>query len=188
MTRRSKANGPTRYVIDHGAYLVGLHVFCDGACEPNPGPGGWAFVAYDDGAEIFSAHGNASQTTNNVMEMTGALQAILWISANAADRQARLHCDSQYVVKGCNEWRHSWKRKNWMRGVNAPVKNLELWQELDAALLAFPLTLSWVKGHAGVMGNERADELSFAAARAAGSSEIAVDHLTAAYRQIMARN
>lgn len=146
--------------FDAKLFEIGCHVFCDGACEPNPGPGGWAFVVYLDGQEIFAAQGGNVATTNNVMEMTGALEAVRWISENPDGRTASLHSDSQYVVKGCNEWRHSWKRKGWMRKRNSPVLNLELWKQLDTVLNEFPLVLSWVKGHAAIRGNERADELA----------------------------
>lgn len=145
--------------FDAKLFENGCHVFCDGACEPNPGPGGWGFVVYLDGQEIFTASGGDAATTNNIMELTGALEAMRWISENPDGRTASLHCDSQYVIKGCNEWRHSWKRKGWMRK-KSPVLNLDLWKRLDAVLNEFPLTLSWVKGHAGIRGNERADELA----------------------------
>ncbi|MGK6313707.1 ribonuclease H family protein [Neorhizobium sp. DT-125] len=150
--------------IDHGIYQAGLHLFADGACEPNPGPGGWAFVVYKDGQEIHAESGGSPQTTNNIMEMTGALRALEWLARSCPDRQASLHCDSQYVVNGCNDWRLSWKSKAWKRG-KGEVKNLELWQLLDAALERYPLRLTWCKGHAGITGNERADALSVEAMR-----------------------
>lgn len=181
---RFRGSNPARvYQIDHASYLSGLHVFCDGACEPNPGTGGWGFAAFLDGAEIFAAHGGAADTTNNVMELTGALEALRWIAANAAGRSARLHCDSQYVVNGCNTWRHNWKRKGWVTAGKDPVKNMQLWQALDATLVAFPLVLEWVKGHAGVLGNERADELSLLGIREV--LERARDPLTERFAQIM---
>lgn len=152
---------------------AGLVIYCDGACEPNPGVGGWGFVVYRDGVEVHAEHGGERRTTNNVMEMTGALRALEWIAANHVNFSdenrggIRLLCDSQYVVKGCNEWRHGWKRNGWnKRSKTSPkradgeIKNLDLWKELDAVLTAMPITLEWVKGHAGIVGNERADELS----------------------------
>ncbi|WJR67250.1 ribonuclease H [Neorhizobium sp. CSC1952] len=159
--KRKKSNAPA---IDHRTYETGLHVFADGACEPNPGPGGWAFVVFKDGDEVHSEGGGLAQTTNNIMEMTGALRALEWLAKNCPDRQASLHCDSQYVVNGCNDWRHSWKSKGWTRG-KEEVKNLALWQLLDAALESYPLRLTWCKGHAGIKGNERADALSVEAMR-----------------------
>lgn len=166
--------GSLRYT-DGSRRSSGMVIYCDGACEPNPGIGGWGFVVYRDGVEIHADCGGANPTTNNIMEMTGALMALRWIAARLPVAEAnvpignirpRLFCDSQYVVKGCNEWRHGWKAKGWRRGgpnateKNAAIANLDLWREIDAALTLFPITLEWCKGHAGIVGNERADELS----------------------------
>jgi len=143
---------------------VGLVVFADGCCEPNPGSGGWAFCAYRDGVEIYSACGGDLATTNQRMELTAAVRALRWILERG--EPCRLLCDSQYVVKGCNEWRHGWKRSGWQRKgdrskpENRTVANLQLWKDLDEVLTAMPLILEWVRGHSGVAGNERADELS----------------------------
>jgi len=145
----------------------GLVIYCDGCCEPNPGAGGWGFVVYRDGVEFHSECGGSDPTTNNIMELTGALMTLRWLATRAADAgAARLFCDSMYVVNGCNDWRHGWKRKGWQRGgpnakpENRTIANLDLWKELDAALTAVPIELEWVKGHVGIIGNERADELS----------------------------
>lgn len=140
--------------------LTGLVIFADGGCEPNPGPGGWAFVAYRDGIEIHAGYGGEREATNNTMELTAALRALHWFAGLGVDEPVRLLCDSQYVVKGCNEWRHGWKKKGWTRGPSAPLANVELWQALDEALALVPITLEWVKGHAGTTGNERADEMA----------------------------
>ncbi|MDG4675668.1 ribonuclease HI [Shinella sp. 838] len=137
----------------------GIHVFADGACEPNPGPGGWAYIVIVDGEEVHSASGAAPSTTNNRMELAAVLAALEWISENAAGRPVALYSDSQYVVKGCNEWRHGWKRKGWRRGA-APVLNADLWQAIDAALVDRPQALTWCKGHSGIRGNVRADKLA----------------------------
>jgi ribonuclease HI len=139
----------------------GLVIYADGACEPNPGAGGWAFVVYRDGQEIHADCGGANLTTNNIMELTGALMALRWFAERGVVEPVRLFCDSQYVVNGCNDWRHGWKARGWCRkGKNPEIANLDLWKELDAALMAVPIRLEWVKGHAGIIGNERADELS----------------------------
>lgn len=145
-------------------YSTGIHVFADGACDPNPGPGAWAFVVYADGVEAFSSSGAAPYTTNNRMEMSAVLAALEWI--RGLDENPRipvsLHSDSQYCVKGCNEWRHSWKKRRWLKN-GADMPNADLWQLLDDALTEYPLKLSWVPGHSGIAGNERADRLAFEA-------------------------
>lgn len=150
----------------------GLVVYCDGCCHPNPGIGGWGFVVYRDGVEIHSEHGGEMIATNQTMELTAAIMALRWIDVWAASGSlvhpvdVRLLSDSMYVVKGCNDWRHGWKANGWKRGgpkakpENAAVANLALWQELDGILTDLLIQLEWVKGHAGIVGNERADELS----------------------------
>jgi ribonuclease HI len=144
----------------------GLVIYCDGACEPNPGAGGWGFVVYENGVEIHAECGGDAVATNQTMELTAALMALRWFADRGIVEPVRLLSDSQYVVKGCNEWRHGWKRKGWKRGgpnakpENSAIANLDLWKDLDEALALVPITLEWVKGHAGIVGNERADELS----------------------------
>lgn len=139
----------------------GLVIYCDGACEPNPGAGGWGFVVYRDGREVHSDCGGSSPTTNNIMEMTGALMALRWFADLGVVEPVRLFCDSMYVVNGCNLWRASWRRKGWRRGLEKPLANSDLWRALDEILTSrVPIKLEWCKGHAGIIGNERADELS----------------------------
>ncbi|RLP22286.1 ribonuclease HI [Mesorhizobium sp. YM1C-6-2] len=157
--RHRGSRSAPRAVFDR-ALPPGLVVYADGCCDPNPGPGGWGFVAYRDGVEIHAETGGSLQTTNNVMEMTGVLMALQWLAGCADRTGARLFSDSSYVVNGCNDWRHGWKKKGWRRGVEKPLANPDLWRELDAALTAVPIKLEWCKGHAGIIGNERADELS----------------------------
>jgi ribonuclease HI len=156
------------YSFDPATYATGVHIFCDGACDPNPGAGGWGFVVYVDGVERHSAHGGNPSTTNNVMEMTGALMALWWAFDNLPDRIFQIHCDSQYVVNGSNDWRHGWKKRGWRLPGNKPVKNLDLWKEIDAIRTAMPMKLTWVKGHIWIEGNERADRLA-AQGRASGA-------------------
>ncbi|MER8455835.1 ribonuclease HI [Mesorhizobium sp. M1300] len=143
-----------------------LVIYADGCCEPNPGIGGWGFVVYRDGAEVHCASGGDLDSTNQRAELKAALRALVWAKANVADESIRLLSDSRYTVTGCNDWRHKWKGLGWRRKSakaaekNQVIANLDLWKELDAALVAMPLKLEWVKGHAGIAGNERADELS----------------------------
>jgi ribonuclease HI len=145
----------------------GVHVFCDGACEPNPGAGGWGFGAYIDGVESFYSHGGNVQTTNNLMELTGMLRAIEWVLEHAEGTPATIWCDSRYTVDGCNSWRWKWKARGWRRGKNA-IANLGLWKTIDEALVGRPdITVAWCKAHIGIMGNERADELSLIGRRSA---------------------
>ena len=140
---------------------TGLVIFCDGACEPNPGAGGWAFVVYRDGVEIHAEHGGANPTTNQRMELTAALMALRWFAERGIFEPVRMLSDSMYTVEGCNSWRHSWKGRGWKRkGKNPEIVSLDLWRDLDEALTLVPISLEWVKGHVGTLGNERADELA----------------------------
>lgn len=145
---------------------TGLIIFADGACEPNPGAGGWGFVVYRDGVEIHTDCGGEPQSTNQRMELTAVTRALEWFAARGVVEPVRLLSDSRYTVDGANSWRHGWKVKGWRRGKpnskgpGGEVANLDLWKALDEVLTLVPITLEWVKGHAGIVGNERADELS----------------------------
>lgn len=139
-----------------------ISIYTDGACEPNPGAGGWAFVVIESGVEINNRNGGCLSTTNNIMEMTAVLAALEYAAlAGLKALDTVIYSDSQYCVKGCNEWRHGWKRKGWTRG-KSELANAGLWQAIDAALDAFPCKIVWVRGHSGVPGNERADRLAAA--------------------------
>ncbi|MGR9169590.1 ribonuclease H family protein [Rhizobium sp. KDH_Rht_773_N] len=139
----------------------GVHIFTDGACEPNPGPGGWGFVVYSDGVKIHSDSGFASKSTNNRMEMQAVIEAMRWARENSASN-ACVNTDSQYCSRGINEWRKAWKRRGWLKA-GAPIPNADLWQDIDAGLTAFPISVNWVRGHSGVLGNGIADRLAVAA-------------------------
>ncbi|MDH0114058.1 ribonuclease HI [Rhizobium pusense] len=142
-------------------FAAGIHIFSDGAAIPNPGAGGWGVVVYEDGYALHSESGFAVVSTNNRMEMQGAIAALMWMRANG-DPEAQLHTDSQYASKGANEWRHGWKNKRLMRG-GIPIPNADLWQEMSAILDDFPISLNWVRGHSGIAGNEAADRMAVAA-------------------------
>ena len=131
-------------------------IHTDGACSGNPGPGGWGAVL-QYGATVKELKGGAQLTTNNQMELTAAIEAL-----NALKRPGRveLHTDSVYVKDGLNKWLPNWKKNGWRTADKKPVKNLELWQALDTAVIRHTIDWRWVKGHNGDEMNERADQLA----------------------------
>ncbi len=134
-------------------------IYTDGACKGNPGPGGWgALLRAADGAEK-ELFGGESETTNNRMEMMAVIEAL---SALKRPCHVILFVDSQYVLKGITEWLHGWKAKGWRTAAKQPVKNVDLWQRLDALVhqSEHRIEWQWVKGHAGDPDNERADALA----------------------------
>ena len=131
-------------------------VHTDGACSGNPGPGGWGVILDYNGTRKELSGGEAN-TTNNRMELMGAISALE--VAEAAVR-VEMHVDSSYVKDGITKWIHGWKKNGWKTADKKPVKNAELWQRLDAALGTHKVSWHWVKGHAGHDDNERADELA----------------------------
>ena len=142
-----------------------VRIYTDGACKYNPGPGGWAFVLKEAGREAVERSGSESHTTNNRMELMAVIRALATLPPRS---QVEVHTDSQYVQKGMSEWLRDWKRRGWRTADKKPVKNVDLWQELDRVAGAHKVTWHWVKGHAGHPENERADAL---ANRAAGLQE-----------------
>jgi ribonuclease HI len=131
-------------------------VYTDGSCEPNPGPGGWAAVILLVDGQEKTLTGSAADTTNNRMELTAALEALRALKQPA---QIELYTDSEYLKRGITEWMPNWKARNWKRK-GGKLKNVDLWQALDAELGKHKLNWHWVKGHAGHPGNERADRLA----------------------------
>ncbi len=137
-------------------------IFSDGACKGNPGPGGWGAVLRFRGAAGGGVHekelfGGESETTNNRMELTAAIRAL-----EALNRPCRvlLHSDSRYLLQGITEWMPGWKKRNWLNAAKQPVKNVDLWMQLEAAAAPHQVEWRWVKGHAGDADNERADLLA----------------------------
>jgi ribonuclease HI len=145
----------------------GLHLFADGSFDPKSGHGGWAFAAYRNSAEVASAYGGIEKAENNGMELLAILEAARWVDANASGEAAVIWTDSAYAIKGCTLWRPIWRNNGWKKiGANANLRNRaiankDIWQAIDGALSRnAALTVAWCKGHAGIGGNERADELA----------------------------
>jgi ribonuclease HI len=131
-------------------------IYTDGACRGNPGPGGWGAVL-TAGEHVKEISGAEPDTTNNRMELTAAIRALKALNRHC---QVRLYTDSQYVRTGVTEWLEQWKERNWRTASRKPVKNIDLWQALDAEITKHTIEWHWVKGHAGVPGNEHADRLA----------------------------
>ena len=131
-------------------------IYTDGACKGNPGPGGWGVVLrYGDVQKTL--HGGERETTNNRMELQAAIEGLKALKRTC---NVELYTDSQYVRKGITEWMTGWKRNGWKTAAKKPVKNAELWRELDEQVARHSINWHWVKGHAGNPGNELADELA----------------------------
>ena len=138
-----------------------VEIFTDGACSGNPGPGGWgAVLRYGDVEK--EMNGGEPATTNNRMELMAAIMAI---EAVKRPCEIHLHTDSEYLRQGITTWIHSWKARGWKTADKKPVKNVDLWQRLEAAIETHDVHWHWVKGHSGHAENERADELARLAIR-----------------------
>ncbi len=136
-----------------------IEIYTDGACSGNPGPGGWgAVMRWNDHEKELS--GGEPDTTNNRMEMMAVIKALEALKRRST---VALYTDSKYVMQGLNEWMAGWKAKGWKTANRKPVKNQDLWQELDELVQKHDVTLHWVKGHAGHPENERADVLATSA-------------------------
>jgi ribonuclease HI len=138
------------------AMTEAVHIYTDGACKGNPGPGGWG-AWLKSGMHDRELFGGESQTTNNRMELTAVIEAL---GALKRPSKVKLHTDSQYVKNGISVWIHDWKRRGWRTADKKPVKNEDLWRKLDDAVQGHDIEWIWVKGHAGDPGNEKADELA----------------------------
>lgn len=133
-----------------------VEIFTDGACKGNPGVGGWgALLVWDERNKKIC--GGEPHTTNNRMELTAVIEALRTLKRPC---RVKLHTDSQYVKQGITTWIHDWKRRGWKTTDRKPVKNQDLWQELDRLASGHQIEWIWVKGHAGHDGNEQADALA----------------------------
>jgi ribonuclease HI len=139
-----------------------LELYTDGACSGNPGPGGWAYILKDPqaGTERECSGGEPS-TTNNRMELISVIEGLDGLEQPS---RVEVYSDSQYVCKGLTEWLDQWKAKGWRRGRNQTVKNIDLWQRLDALRQVHDLVCHWIRGHDDHPENERCDRLAVAAA------------------------
>ena len=131
-------------------------IYTDGACKGNPGPGGWGVYLQYKGKEKELCGGEA-ETTNNRMELMAAIQALETLNRPCP---VKLNTDSKYVLQGITEWMDNWKKRGWKTTNKQPVKNEDLWRRLDAAIQKHDIEWSWVKGHSGNPGNEKADDLA----------------------------
>lgn len=133
-----------------------IEIFTDGACKGNPGPGGWG-VLLRSGEHHKTLHGGEPDTTNNRMEL---MAAIMGLAALKRPSVVRLTTDSQYVMKGMQEWLPNWKKRGWKTASKQPVKNADLWQQLDEQVSRHQVEWHWVRGHTGHPENELADQLA----------------------------
>ena len=143
-----------------------VDIWTDGACKGNPGAGGWGALLIS-GPHEKTMHGGELVTTNNRMELTAPIEALKTLNRACT---VVIHTDSQYVMKGMTEWLPNWKKRGWVTADKKPVKNADLWQQLDAEVNRHRVSWRWVRGHAGDVNNERADvlaNLGVEAARAA---------------------
>ncbi|QLF91911.1 ribonuclease HI [Pseudomonas sp. ABC1] len=131
-------------------------IYTDGACKGNPGPGGWGALLVYKGVEK-ELWGGEIETTNNRMELMAAIRALAELKRGC---QVKLVTDSQYVMQGINDWMPNWKKRGWKTAAKQPVKNADLWQQLDEQVGRHQVAWSWVRGHTGHPGNERADMLA----------------------------
>jgi len=138
-----------------------VELYTDGACSGNPGPGGWAYILKHSGGDgTHEQSGGETATTNNRMELISVIEGL---EALGRPSVVDLYSDSQYVCKGISTWIESWKARGWKRGRNSPVKNVDLWQQIDDLRSVHEISCHWIRGHDDHPENERCDELAVAA-------------------------
>ena len=145
--------------------ISSLKIYTDGGCSGNPGPGGWAYIIVNETFQgpvvLNEENGSEKNTTNNRMELTAVIESLRTLKTmKNIPRKTVVYTDSQYVQKGITEWIIKWKRNAWRTSDKKPVKNQDLWMELDELSAEFSIKWTWVKGHAGNKYNERCDELT----------------------------
>lgn len=151
---------PKAEISDEVASSPRVLLFTDGACSGNPGPGGWAFVLqHPSSGKSRESAGSDPATTNNRMELMAVIRGLEALTRPSA---VELYSDSQYVLKGLKEWLVGWKAKGWKTANKQPVKNQDLWMELDRLQVCHKITFHWIRGHTGHPENERCDELAVA--------------------------
>ena len=131
-------------------------IYTDGACRGNPGPGGWGAILDYKGIEK-ELYGAEKHTTNNRMELMAVIKALEILKQTCL---VKLYSDSSYVLKGITDWMPNWKKRGWKTASKTAVKNEDLWRRLDALIVSHQIEWLWVKGHSGIIGNERADQLA----------------------------
>ena len=142
--------------MSHTKTLPHIVIYTDGACKGNPGPGGWGTVLRSGGHEKH-LHGGAEHTTNNRMELMAVIQGLMALQRSC---EVQVTSDSTYVLKGIQEWMPNWKKKGWKTAAKKPVKNADLWKQLDELVVLHSIDWQWVKGHSGHRENEIADQLA----------------------------
>ena len=152
---RHKTEADARGTHESGSGKI-IDIYTDGACKGNPGVGGWGALLRV-GDRMREIYGGEPLTTNNRMELTAVIRAL---EALKRSSHVRLHTDSQYVQQGITVWIHQWKKRGWRTADKKPVKNADLWRELDERATKHEIEWIWVRGHSGHDGNERADELA----------------------------
>lgn len=135
-----------------------INIFTDGGCSGNPGPGGWAFAVSENEKIVFSSSGGEKETTNNKMELTAVIKALEY-ALEHGEKSVIILTDSQYVKNGITDWINNWKKNGWRTSNKKPVKNMEYWMNLDSLNSSLSVNWQWVKGHAGISGNEECDRL-----------------------------
>lgn len=160
-TLRAMTPGPSDKLIPTDGALHEIELYTDGACSGNPGPGGWAFILkHPASGKVVDGTGGDPQTTNNRMEL---LAVINGLGAIKKPSRVSIHSDSQYVLKGLEEWMDAWKKRGWKTASKSPVKNQDLWMQLDELRTKHELSFHWIKGHNEHPENEACDRMAVAA-------------------------